>query len=112
MLDWTRLLDGQRGSSLTIGIIRGRREQTVSMNVPGAARRGEFNLEIPDLGPEMQKLRDELSRLGPELQRSVDAERARATREVERALRDMRKEFEQEEREHQRELHENGPESQ
>jgi predicted metalloprotease with PDZ domain len=110
--DWRHLFDEPQGGPITLGIIRARREQTLSMNLPEAKAGAAPGLEIPNLGPDMDKLRDELRRLGPELQRSIAAEQARAAREVQRAMREMQRELQEEQRERQQELRDRTEESQ
>jgi membrane-associated protease RseP (regulator of RpoE activity) len=100
--DWRRVLNpGPHGGSFPVSVIRGRKEQTLSLE-RAAPRPGGFEVVVPPFAPDLEKLRDELNRLEPELQRSFAAEQARAAREAERATR----EYQQEQRDLQRELQE------
>jgi membrane-associated protease RseP (regulator of RpoE activity) len=101
--DWRHLMRNQRGGTVTLGIIRDRREHSIAMTVPEPANEAN-HIVLPDFGPDLDKLHEELQHLGPEIQRSVAEAQAEAAREVERAMRDMQREMEHAQRDHQREM--------
>jgi serine protease Do len=104
--DWRHVMRNQRGGIVTLGIVRDRREHSISMKLPEPTNEAS-QIVLPDFGPDLDKLHEELEHLGPEIQRSVAEAQAEAAREVERAMRDMQREMEhaqREPRERQREM--------
>lgn len=110
--EWTRLIRHHDSGSVKVGIIRDRREQTLSMTVPETTSDSSFVID----GPDMEQLRMQMDRLGPELnaqQAQIQARIARemaahqkeiqnAMREAQSAMRDAQREMEQSMRDAQR----------
>ena len=73
--DWRSALRGNRSGKLTVGIIRDRHEQTLTISLPESSR-NHSRLRIPqadmdlDLDLDMNELRAELAELQPELARA------------------------------------------
>ncbi len=85
--DWSRVLRQQSGK-VSVKVLRDRREQTLSFNVPERSRsdaRGSFTM------PDMGELNKQLAELRPEIDREV----ARAQEEVKREMELHRKDLEQ-----------------
>jgi predicted metalloprotease with PDZ domain len=92
----------QQGGTVTLGVIRDRREQALTMKSPAASLTNAWSAGAREFAPDMEELQrelDRLDRLGPELERSLAAEQAQAAREVERAMRDMQRNLDQAQRE-------------
>lgn len=94
--DWSRLLRDHDGGTVKLGILRDRREQTLSLTLP---ERGEETNWF--VGPEVEQLRMNLQNMGPqfareqaELQRRIAREWASHQKEIEQSLRDAQREFE------------------
>ncbi len=130
--DWSRLVRQSAGGSVTVGIVRERKEQTLSFNVPDRRRKeSRLELSLPalevdldGLGEEieqavehafssgrmialqrepMERMQQELARMGPEVQRALE----RAHREVQESLCDhqqMKKELDRERKQMQQEF--------
>jgi predicted metalloprotease with PDZ domain len=105
-MEWYQLLHQPHSGASTFGVVRGKHQQTITMTLPEVAPWPGANMDVPDLGPEMQQLKDALNRMGPELQRSISAERARAAKEVQRAMREMQRQLQQQQREAEQEQQE------
>jgi membrane-associated protease RseP (regulator of RpoE activity) len=85
--DWSRVLRQQTGK-LSVKILRDRREQTLSFNVPERSRSdasGSFTM------PDMSEINKQLAALRPEIER----ETARAQEEVKREMELHRKDMEE-----------------
>lgn len=85
--DWSRVLRQQSGK-VSVKVLRDRREQTLSFNVPERSRsdaRGAFTM------PDLSELNKQLAELRPEIER----ETARAQEEVKREMELHRKDLEQ-----------------
>jgi len=71
--DWRTAVRAHRSGKLTVGIVRDRREQTLTINVPESSRnhsalRGPEALDL-DLDLDLDELGEELAALQPELER-------------------------------------------
>ena len=95
--DWTRAMRSRDGSTVKLGILRDRREQTLSMALP--ERSDESNNWM--VGPDMEQLRMELHDLGPEfakqqaeIQARIAREWASHQKEIQQSMRDAQREFE------------------
>ena len=104
--EWTRALRNHEGGSVKLGILRERREQTLSMNLP--ERGDESNNWY--VGPDMEQLHMELQNLGPQfsreqadLQARIAREWASHQKEMQQAMRDAQREMERAMREAQTE---------
>ena len=73
--DWRSAIRAHRSGKLTVGIVRDRREQTLTINVPESSR-NHSSLRVPeadldlDLDLDMEQLRAEFAALQPELERA------------------------------------------
>lgn len=104
--DWSRLLRNHDGGTVKLGIVRDRREQTLSMALP--ERGDESNNWF--VGPDIDQLRLDLQNLGPQsareyadLQARIAREWASHQKEIEQSMRDAQREFDQSVREAARE---------
>ena len=115
--EWNRLIRHHDAGAVKVGIIRDRREQTLSMTIPENTDDSSFVID----GPDMEQLRMQMEHLGPELnaqQAQIQARIARemaahqkeiqqamreAQREIERSMRDMQRDRDDDMRDAQRE---------
>jgi len=94
--DWRSAVRANRSGKLTVGIVRDRREQTLTISLPESSR-SHSSLRVPeavldldlDLDLEMEQLRTELAEMRPALERA----RATGLEEGRKALEDARKAF-------------------
>ncbi|HXZ80594.1 MAG TPA: PDZ domain-containing protein [Terriglobales bacterium] len=104
--DWGRLMRQQTpGAKVSIGIIRDRREQSVSFTTPERKRSdaGSFPVELPaDLSPQLEDLQVQLAEIGPEIRKQIEL----AQQQVHRAVNDpkLRQQIEQAQQEAKREM--------
>ncbi len=108
--EWTRALRNHEGGTVKLGILRDRREQTLSMTLPERSDESN-NLYI---GPDMEQLRMELQNMGPQfsreqadLQSRIAREWASHQKEMQQAMRDAQREMERALREAQTEREHN-----
>ncbi|MGA3210160.1 MAG: PDZ domain-containing protein [Terriglobales bacterium] len=99
--DWRHALRGQHASTVSFGIIRDRREQTVSMKMP---ERQESSGGA-ESWPELQEELETLQQARPGFEESTQ-DQADAARELDRAMRDMRRELQDGKQEQEREMRE------
>ena len=102
MADWRSAIRGKAGQSLTLGIIREKREQSVTLKLPerGANDASWLRFDYPNVGEIMAQVRDLDVRALAGSSHAVED----AMREVERALRESQREFDRQMRESEREL--------
>ena len=110
--DWSRLLRSHEAGTVKLGIIRDRREQTISMTVPEASSNTWYydGNGLESLGPNLEQMRMQLQRLGPEfgrqqaeIQARIAKEMAAHQKEIQKAMRDAQRELERSMREMERE---------
>ncbi|MGH9521462.1 MAG: PDZ domain-containing protein [Terriglobales bacterium] len=106
-MEWSRLLRNHEAGTVKLGILRDRREQTLTMTVPEQTSDTSWNSFT---GPDMEQLRMQLERLGPELgqqqaeiQARIAKEMAAHQKEIQKAMRDAQREIERSMREMQKE---------
>ena len=106
-MDWSRLLRNHEAGTVKLGILRDRREQTLTMAVPEATS-DSSSFYIP--GADMDQLRMQLERMGPELgqqqaeiQARIAKEMAAHQKEIQKAMRDAQREIERSMREMEKE---------
>ncbi|MBZ5513004.1 MAG: PDZ domain-containing protein [Acidobacteriia bacterium] len=111
--DWNRLMREQKAGPVQLGIMRDKRQQTLSLTVPEHSREQsdtfpgmeEFPLNMEDFGHNMQdfklEMRD-LQRLQPEIERSMREAQEKIQRELERSQRDWERSAERAQREAER----------
>jgi len=92
--DWRSAMRRKSGK-VALGIVRDKREQSVSLNLPESKDEdSSYFFEVPDFdwsdfGKEMEELKIELNRLRPEMDRARRQAHAEARREVEKARQEM-----------------------
>jgi serine protease Do len=101
MSDWNRIVGEHASGTLPVTVVRDKREQTISLNIP--ARSSESStIVVP--APDMERLRAELDRMGPEWQHNQALMAQRLQREIQLHQREWRQEMEKAQRELQRSL--------
>ena len=95
--DWSRALRSHDGGTVKLGILREKREQTLSLALP--ERTDESNNWI--VGPDMEQLRMEIQDMGPQfakeqadLQARIAREIASHQKDIQQAMRDAQRELE------------------
>src|SRR2546422_2971376 len=117
--DFTHAIHGRKTDSVNVGIIRDKKEQTLTLRLP-ERKQSEFfeeSFDIPDINAEMDidlsRVRDEMTRIRPELERAArevrmeTADMERLKPELEKAANELcrhKEEFQKEMRELQEEL--------
>ena len=117
--DFTHAIHGRKTDSVNVGIIRDKKEQTLTLTLP-ERKQSEFfdeSFDIPDINAEMDidlsQVRGEMARIRPELERAVNevrmetADLERLRPELERAASEFcrhKEEFKKQMRELQEEL--------
>jgi len=104
--DWRSAVRAYRSGKLTVGIVRDRREQNLTINVPESSRNHSW-LRVPpvvdlDLDLDLGELQAELQELRPEMERA----RAMALKEASEALKNSREAMDVNEKEIQRAMYE------
>ncbi len=101
MGDWRRLMRRQTGK-VSVGIVRDKREQTLTLDIP--QRKNSSYFELPDLDGLQSELKIELSQMRPEIENAINEAHSalgvsRATLEshrveMDKAMKISREEFE------------------
>src|SRR5512142_695446 len=86
--DWRQAMRDRKGGSVTVGIIRDKREQTLSLKLP--ERRSSSAFPSEDFDKQMEQMRRELERMGPQIERA----NALAERDIERAMEQLERQLE------------------
>ncbi len=104
--DWNRVLRQQRkGGNIPVVVMRERREQNVSLNIP--ERTDQSSLNIPGYTYSYSIDTDELARLGPEMEQATREWREKFQKEFEKNSKEwqkQQKEFQKEQQEWQKEF--------
>jgi serine protease Do len=111
--DWNRLLREQKPGPVQLGIMREKRQQTLSLTVPERSREQsdalpgmeEFHINMEDFGHDMEEFKYEmldLQRLQPEIERSMRQAQEKIQRELERSHREWERSAERAQREAER----------
>jgi serine protease Do len=111
--DWNRLLREQKPGPVQLGIMREKRQQTLSLTVPEHSREQadafpgmeEFHFNMEDFGHNMEDFKHEmmdLQRLQPEIERAVREAQEKVERELERSQRQRERAQERAQREAER----------
>ncbi len=104
--DWRAALRQHPGGKISVGIVREKHDQTLSVTLPPAkADQSSLDIELPDFEQEMQELEISLNNLRPQLLQ-VTRDAVKQTRQ---ALRDHRKELKQASKEVQKAMEQAGP---
>jgi serine protease Do len=88
--DFTHALHNRKDNTVSVGIIRDKKEQTVTLTLPEHKQSEVIDetLEIPEIDAEtridLRQVEDEIARIKPELERSAEELRRFKTAEVER----------------------------
>ena len=107
--DFTHALHNRKDSTVGVGIIRDKKEQTVTLTLPDRKQSEVINetLEVPDFDVETQidlrQATDELKRIKPEIERSAEELKRFKTAEIERLMPEIEQST-RELREHKEEL--------
>ena len=109
--DFTHAVRGRKGSSVTVNIIRERKEQNLTLTVPDRNQSQlldmDEDLELPDADAEtvidLGEVQSEIARLKPEIERAVRVIRP-SMEEAAKELRDHEEELQQQMRELEREF--------
>jgi hypothetical protein len=111
--DWNRLMREQKPGPVQLGVMRDKRQQTLSLTVPERSREQsealpgmeEFHFNMEDFGRDMEdyklEMRD-LQRLQPEIERAMREAQEKVQRELERSQRDWERSAERAQREAER----------
>jgi serine protease Do len=100
MGDWNRFTRRAKGGSVTVTVIRDRKERTLSLTLPEskAGDSSGMHLSTPEIHVEMETLRRQLERMRPEMRASAEVaqrEMERVRREMERVQRELRRSLEE-----------------
>ncbi len=119
--DFTHAVRGRKGNSVTVSIIRERKEQNLTLTVPDRNQSQlldmDEDIELPDTDAEtvidLGEVQSEIARLKPEIERAVRLirpsveEAAKELREHEQELQQQMRELEREFTDQEREIQEN-----
>jgi hypothetical protein len=110
--DWNRLMREQKPGAVQIGIIRDKRQQAVSLNIPqgqdqsSAEGMEDFNLGMENFNREMEQYGrsfEKLNQLQPDIERAMRRAQERIQRDLERHRHEWQQEAQRARREAQRE---------
>jgi membrane-associated protease RseP (regulator of RpoE activity) len=98
--DWNRVMRQQKPGPVSLGIVREKRQQTVSLLVPERTREQsyafpnmeDFNINMDEMGSQLDNYKNEmleLHRLQPEIERSMREAQESLRQELERSRREM-----------------------
>ena len=111
--DWNRLLREQKPGPVSLGIMREKRQQTLSLTLPERSREQaealpgmeEFHINMEDFGHDMEDFKYEmmdLQRLQPEIEHAMREAQEKVHRELERSQRERERAVERGQREAER----------
>jgi serine protease Do len=108
--DWNQLLREQKPGPVQLGIMREKRQQTLSLTVPEHSREQadafpgmeEFHFNMEDFGHDMEDLKLEMRDLQPEIERAMRQAQEKVQRELERSQRERERSAERAQREAER----------
>lgn len=94
--DFTHALHSRKGGSVSVGVIRDKKEQTITLTLPERKESGEMleeSLEEPEIDAETQvdisEVQDEIAKLRPQIDLAMDVakeESRKASEEMRKAL--------------------------
>jgi serine protease Do len=97
--DFTHALHSHSGGSVSLGVIRDKKEQTLTLTLPAPRESGEMmeeSLEVPELDADVQidlsEVQDEIAKLRPQMALAVEQSRKAADEQC-KALRSQQKEL-------------------
>lgn len=96
--DWRSALRQYRSGKVSVGIIRDRKEQSLSVDLGEGSKEDSYRFEFPelDLEVETEAIRREIERLKPEMARTAKAAVRVSSEEVRKAMQEARLELERE----------------
>lgn len=108
--DWNQLLREQKPGPVPVGIVREKRQQTLSLTVPEHSREQadafpgmeEFHFNMEDFGHDMEDFNLEMRDLQPEIERAMRQAQEKVHRELERSQREREHSAERAQREAER----------
>jgi serine protease Do len=108
--DFARALRAHSAGSVSVGVIRDKKEQTLTLTLPEPKESGEMieeSLEVPELSAETQtelsEVRNEIARLRPQIELAREETR-KASTEMRKALCDQQKQLREQEQKLRQEL--------
>jgi serine protease Do len=105
MGEWRRLMRASAtGGPVAVGIVRDKREQTVSITLPQRRARDESKVILPDFENEMEELHLELEKLQPTIQKAVQVAQVKAARELKAGMKKAHEQIRQEMKQAQQDL--------
>jgi serine protease Do len=96
--DWRHAMRQHKAGSVTLGVVRDKREQAVTMKIP-ERRTGSLRIDLPDMTPVLEEMSAELERMRPQIERTVMVARSEFLRAAEEAMRQAVRQLEQARRE-------------
>ncbi len=97
--DFTHALHSHGGGSVSLGVIRDKKEQTLTLTLPERRENGEMmeeSLEVPELDADVQidlsEVQDEIAKLRPQMALAVEQSRKAADEQC-KAIRSQQKEL-------------------
>ena len=97
--DFTHALHSHSGGSVSLGVIRDKKEQTLTLTLPERRENGEMmeeSLEVPELDADVQidlsEVQDEIAKLRPQMALAVEQSRKAADKQC-KAIRSQQKEL-------------------
>jgi len=97
--DFTHALHSHSGGSVSLGVIRDKKEQTLTLTLPERRENGEMmeeSLEVPELDADVQidlsEVQDEIAKLRPQMALAVEQSRKAADEQC-KAIRSQQKEL-------------------
>ena len=108
--DWNRVLHQQKPGPVQVGIMRDKRQHTLSLTVPERSREQadampgmeEFHFNMEDFGHNMEDFKLEMQDLQPEIERAMRQAQEKIQRELERNQRERERSLERAQREAER----------
>lgn len=85
--DWRAALRTRRSGKVTLGIIRDKREQTLSMTLPEVKDRGRIEIEIPEIEV-LEDIEGAVYRLEPQIQRATRQAVVLSQQQLRKAMRE------------------------
>lgn len=103
--DFSHALRSRNSNTSTIGILRDRKEQTITLSLPerNQSELNSENLEIPDVAidtrMQLSELSSEMAKLEPEMQEAMNRQMMEMRPEIEREMQKLGPELQKEQRE-------------
>lgn len=105
--DWRSALRNHRKGKFNVGIMRDKREQTLSVTLPETKDdQSEINIDLPDLADEMEEVQVALNNARPQIERATQ----RASVQAKKAMKQGCRQLEASRKEVEKAIKEAGPE--